>query len=265
MRFGKQVSIGFKGYFKAIALLFSKGFMKYMIFPLLLNILIFWVGLSFVADAAEWASHAFMNLINISEGGFWGSETLKGFTSGFIKTVVYLLFLVSFVFFGGFIIIIIMSPLFSIISEKTEYVLTEGSIDYPFELKQFLIDIFRGIGIAIRNMAFEFGIMIVVFIAGIILSFISWLGVFFMFFVSAYFYGFSYMDYTNERHKRTLKNSVKFMRKYKWVAIVNGSLFAFVLFIPWLGVALSAFVAVISVIAGTVSMLEIKKIEDTEL
>ncbi len=265
MRFGKQVSIGFKGYFKAISLLFSKGFMKYMIFPLLLNILIFWLGLSLVIDAAGWASDAFANWINISDGSFWGSETLKGFTSGLIKTIVYVMFLVSFVFFGGFVIIIIMSPLFSIISEKTEYVLTEGGIDYPFEFKQFMIDVFRGVGIAIRNMALEMGILIIVFIAGIILSFISWLGVIFMFFVSAYFYGFSYMDYTNERHKRSLKDSVKFMRKYKWVAIVNGSLFAFVLFIPWLGVALSAFVAVISVIAGTVSMLEIKKIEDAQI
>jgi len=265
MRFGKQVSIGFKGYFKAIELLFSKGFMKYMIFPLLLNILIFWVGLSFVIDAADWARDTFMNWINIGDGAFWGSETIKGISSALIKTIVYIMFLVSFVFFGGFVIIIIMSPLFSIISEKTEYVLTEGGIDYPFEFKQFIIDVFRGIGIALRNMAFELGIMIIVFIAGIILSFISWIGVIFMFFVSSYFYGFSYMDYTNERHKRNLKTSVKFMRKYKWVAIVNGSLFAFVLFIPWLGVALSAFVAVISVIAGTVSMIEIKKIEDAQI
>ncbi len=265
MRFSKQVAIGFKGYFKAIGLLFSKGFIKYMIFPLLFNILIFGLGLSLVKDAADWASEAFINWINIREGSFFGSGALKWLSSGLVEVVIYILFLVSFVFFGGFIIIIIMSPLFSIISEKTEYVLSEGGIDYPFEFKQFIIDIFRGIGIAVRNMAFELGIMILVFMAGIILSFISWIGVIFMFFVSAYFYGFSYMDYTNERHKRKLKDSVQFMRKYKWVAIVNGSLFAFVLFIPWLGVALSAFVAVISVIAGTVSMIEIKKVEDAQI
>ncbi|MCF6364622.1 MAG: EI24 domain-containing protein [Bacteroidales bacterium] len=265
MIFRKQVAIGFKGYFKAIELLFSKGFIKYMIFPLLLNVLFFWLGISFVKDAADWASDAFVNWINIGEGNFWGAGALKWLSSGLIEIIIYSLFFITFVYFGGFVIIIILSPLFSIISEKTEYVLSEGGIDYPFELKQFIIDVFRGIGIAIRNVLLETGIMILIFIAGIILSFISWLGVIFMFFVSSYFYGFSYMDYTNERHKRKLKDSVKHIRKYKWVAIVNGSLFAFVLFIPWLGTALSAFIAVISVIAGTVSMLEIKKIEDIEI
>ena len=72
------------------------------------------------------------------------------------------------------------------------------------------------------------------------------------------------MDYSNERYKRNIKESVTFMRKYKWVAVVNGSLFALVLFIPYIGVALSAFIAVISVIAGTASMVEIKKLEDAE-
>ena len=62
-----------------------------------------------------------------------------------------------------------------------------------------------------------------------------------------------------------MKESVTFMRKYKWVAIVNGSFFAVVLFIPYIGVALSAFVAVLSVIAATASMIEIKKREDEEI
>jgi CysZ protein len=85
-----------------------------------------------------------------------------------------------------------------------------------------------------------------------------------MFFVSSYFYGFSYLDYSNERYKRNIKESVQFMRKYKWVAIVNGSFFAVILFIPYIGSALSAFISVLSVIAATVSMVEIRKIEDAE-
>ncbi|NOZ34364.1 MAG: hypothetical protein GXO80_03580 [Chlorobi bacterium] len=264
MNFGKQISIGFKGYFKALDLLFSKGFMKYMFFPLLLNILIFWIGMSEVVDLAVTARHAFMDWINIGNADFWGSEVLKGALSGIITALIYVLFFISFTYLGGYLIVIILSPLFSVISEKTEKILTHGNSDYPFEIKQFFRDVFRGIGIAIRNVLFETGIMILIFTAGFILSFISWIGVIFMFLITSYFYGFSYMDYSNERYKRNIKESVSFMRKYKWVAVVNGSLFALVLFIPYIGVALSAFVAVISVIAGTASMVEIKKIEDAE-
>jgi CysZ protein len=265
MRFGRQIGIGFNGYFKALNLLFTKGFMKYMLFPLLLNILIFSVGLGFIKELAELASDSFVNWIHISKGDFWGAETLGRFSKGLVAVLVYVTFLFIFMYFGGYLIIIILSPVFSFISEKTEHVLTDHAYDYPFSFKQLMIDILRGLGIAIRNVTFETLIMIAVFIGGIILSFLSWAGVIFMFFVSSFFYGFSYMDYSNERYKRNIKESVKFMRKYKWVAIVNGSLFAVVLFIPYIGVALSAFISVISVIAATVSMVEIRKIEDSNL
>ncbi len=264
MTFGKQISIGFKGYFKATELLFSKGFMKYMLFPLLLNILIFWVGMSQITDLAVTLRQSFLDWTALNNADFLGAEYLKDALSGIITVIIYVFFFISFAYLGGYIIIMLMSPLFSVISEKTEKVITGQSIDYPFEIKQFAKDVFRGLGIAARNVLFETGVMILVFIAGLILSFISWVGIIFMFFISSYFYGFSYMDYSNERYRRSIKESVSFMRKYKWVAVVNGSLFALVLFIPYIGVALSAFIAVISVIAGTASMVEIKKIEDAE-
>jgi CysZ protein len=264
MGFWKQIGMGFNGYFKAMNLLFTKGFMKYMFFPLLINIVIFSVGLGFIKDLAGLASDSFVNWIHISEGDFWAAGALAKISKGFIAVMVYVMFLFVFVYFGGYIIIIILSPVFSIISEKAEHVLTNHAYDYPFSFKQLMIDIVRGLGIALRNVTYETLIMIAVFIGGILLSFISWVGVIFMFFVSSYFYGFSYMDYSNERYKRNIKESVKFMRKYRWVAIVNGSMFALVLFIPYIGAALSAFVSVLSVIAATVSMVEIRKIEEAE-
>ncbi len=262
MGFWKQIGIGFGGYFKALNLLFTKGFFKYMFFPLLLNIIIFWVGLSFIVDLADLASNSFVDWINISEGDFWGAGTLSLISKGLISFIVYVLFLFIFVYFGGYLIIIILSPVFSIISEKAEHVLTNHAYDYPFSFKQLIKDIGRGIGLALRNVTYESLIMVAVFIGGIILSFVSWIGVIFMFFVSSYFYGFSYMDYSNERYKRNIRESVKFTRKYKWVAVVNGSMFALVLFIPYIGTALSAFVSVLSVIAATASMVEIRNIEE---
>jgi len=265
MGFWKQIGIGFKGYFKALRLIFTWKFFRYMFFPLLLNILIFWIGLSFISDLAVDARDWFKEWINLEGAEFWGSGFLRGTVSVIVTSLFFVLFFVTFMYFGGYLIIIILSPLFSVISERAEHALTDHAYDYPFEFKQLIKDVFRGIGIAIRNVAVETGFMILMFIIGLILSFISWIGVIFMFFVTSYFYGFSYMDYSNERYKRNLKESVKFMRKYKWVAIVNGSFFTVILFIPYIGVALSAFVAVLSVIAATASMVEIKKKEDEEI
>ncbi len=262
MGFWRQIGVGFNGYFKALNLLFTKGFIKYMIFPLLLNIIIFWVGISIIKDLADLASDAFVNWLNIGKGDFWGAAALLKFSQGLVAVLVYVMFLFVFVYFGGYLIIIILSPVFSIISERAEHVLTNRAHDYPFNLSQLLSDIVRGIGIALRNVTYETLIMIAVFIVGIILSFLSWVGIIFMFFISSYFYGFSYMDYSNERYRKNIKESVRFIRKYKWVAIVNGSLFALVLFIPYIGTLLSAFISIISVIAATASMVELRKIEE---
>ena len=265
MTISKQIAIGFKGYFKALELLFTKGFMKFMIFPLLLNIAIFWFGIEQISNLTTIARESFINWIDIANANFWGASFLQGALSGVITIIIYIIFFISFAIFGGYIILILLSPLFSIISEKTEKTLSKEDLNYPFNLKYFVNDILRGVGIALRNVLIEFGILILVFIIGLILSFISWAGAIFMFFVSAYFFGFSYMDYTNERDRLSIKESVSFMRKYKWVAIVNGSLFALILFIPYIGIALSAFVAIISVIAGAASMYEIKSFEDAKI
>jgi len=258
----QQIKLGLQGYSVAFKLIFKNGFLKYMIFPFLLNIIIFWIGTSFIIDMADKAQEALINLINLEQATFWGSEFLNSALSGLVKTLIYIAFIITFVYIGGYIIIIIMAPVFSLISEKTEITTTTNNDDFPFNFKQFIKDIFRGVGIAIRNMSIELGIMVVVIIVGFV-PIIGWFGPIVMFFISAYFFGFSYMDYTNERHKRSMKESIYFIRKYKWVAITNGAIFSFSLIIPYCGIALSAFIAILSVIAGTVSTIELNKYENS--
>ena len=141
------------------------------------------------------------------------------------------------------------------ISEKVDNILTGN--EYPFKLIQIIKDIFRGIGIAIRNLVLEIIIMLFGSILNLI-PIIGWLSRILLLLVPSYFYGFSFMDYTNERKKRDIKESVSLMRKYKWVAITNGGVFAISLLIPFL----SLFVAILTVIAGTVAMDEIEKREE---
>lgn len=50
-----------------------------------------------------------------------------------------------------------------------------------------------------------------------------------------------------------LKQSVRFMRLNKGIAIANGSIFALVMYIPFCGVTFAGFVAIISVVAATIS------------
>ena len=122
----------------------------------------------------------------------------------------------------------------------------------------------RGIIIAIRNFALEMLAIVLLFF----LSFVPVIGLLstpILFVVSSYFYGFSFLDYTAERRRLKLKESIFFINRNKGLVITNGSLFAGALLIPIIGVSLSGFLAIISTVAATISILEKEKSEGTIL
>lgn len=257
MKFFNDIGNGLAAYPKAIGLIFSKGLWWYFIFPILLNI-IFLIGGFYGIDVLtktiqEWVT----SFLSEDSEPLFGLEILqtlglyfKKIAGGFIWLFLKVIFFFVFATFGGYIVIICLSPIFAILSEKTEEILTGKK--YPFNADQFMRDIVRGILIAFRNLFIETLFIILFFI----LSFIPLVGqvaAIIMFFISAYFYGFSFIDYYLERQKFNLKQSVRFMRLNKGIAIANGSIFALVMYIPICGVTFAGFVAIISVVAATIS------------
>jgi CysZ protein len=151
-----------------------------------------------------------------------------------------------------------MSPFLAYLSEKTEKIITGN--DYPFNLSQFINDVIRGILLALRNFCMEMLISIVFFLcsfftAAMAAPFVSVI----LFLVSAYFYGFSFIDYTNERRKLSVSESVRYVRQRKAMSCGHGFVFALLLYVPVLGVALSSFYAIIATVAATIHVLDIEK------
>ena len=64
------------------------------------------------------------------------------------------------------------------------------------------------------------------------------------------------MDYSNERRRLNVKQSVAEIRQNKGLAIGIGFLFSLSLLIPVVGAFFSAFVAVVAVVAATLVMIE---------
>ncbi len=259
MTVGNQISIAFKGYGKAFNLAFKRGYAKYFLYPLLINLLLFVGGMTAVGGLSSTAAEHFEMWIGLQGADFWGAEFLSGALSGVIWLLVKILFFFIFAYYGGFIVMIVMSPILSVISEKVEKEYL-GEVDYPFNFKQLVKDVLRGLAITIRNMFFETLFLILTFVLSFI-PVIGWLMPIVMFFISGYFFGFSYMDYTNERHGRNLRASVRYVRKYKWIAVVNGAVFSLSLMVPFCGVVVSTFFAILSVMAATVSMVTIESSE----
>ena len=75
------------------------------------------------------------------------------------------------------------------------------------------------------------------------------------------------MDYSNERRKRNISQSVRILRKYKWVVIGNGMVLSLLIIMPLCGIGtlLAPFAAIVSVVAGAVAMEKINELENAAI
>jgi CysZ protein len=167
--------------------------------------------------------------------GFWENVRRGGLVIG--EMVVFLILKISLIYLffraNKYIVLIFLSPIMAFLSERTEEIVTGNS--YPFVLKQFIKDICRGIIVAIRNFALEMSITIMLLLIGLFLPIVSPFVSILLFFIGAYFYGFSTFDYINERKKRSIKESVRYLRANKGAVIGNGSMLSLFMLIPIIG------------------------------
>ncbi len=147
-----------------------------------------------------------------------------------------------------YLFLIIGSPLFAYLSEKTESII--AGKDYPFSWSQLFKDMARGIKLALRNTLWQ----TVYSVSLLILSFfpvVGWVTPVIVLFVECYYYGFSMLDYSCERHKLSPTESIEFIGKHKGLAIGNGIIFYLMHLVPILGWVLAPAYAVI---AATISL-----------
>ncbi len=253
MTFWKGLKTGINNYSKGFKFIFHHHLGYYFLFPLLLNIALFILGYVSILSLSSHFFTIFSSWTHMDSWEFWGAGFISKAILIILHLVIRILFIITFAYTGGYSIVIILSPVYACLSEKTEKILTGN--DYPFSFIQFIKDIWRGIMLAIRNFAIEMILTIGLFI----LSFIPLVGLFTgitLFIITSYFYGFSFIDYSLERRKMDLKTSVSFVKENKGIAIGNGLIFAFILLIPYIGVLLSGFISIISVVAATISTIE---------
>ncbi len=246
MKSTKQFGIGAKSYIEAFSFIVKNKLAWSFLIPVALTILILISGQVLISQFSGYIEHLVTGSIGLDENSFWGS-----LISTSISWLLHIIAFIIFAFISGYIVIILMSPLLAYLSEKTESILLGK--EYKSDLLQFIKDVIRGILITLRNLFIELLLLFLMFLVSFI-PVIGLLGTVIVFFISAYFYGFSFIDFSNERHKLNVRKSVKLVRKHKWVAIGNGTVYSLFLFIPVLNIFISLFVSIVAVVAATIAM-----------
>ena len=256
--------------FKAFSVLFEKGLWPYMLVFLFLWLLL-WVlsiyGLFILADGiSNWMSK-YIDLNAIPEEGHWLSF-IKPYLIGTFKVIVKIIFKLLFWFISAtfikYVLLMVLSPVFSLLSEKTEQKLT-GNV-YSFSFIQLVKDSVRGILISLRNMLLEYFFIFCCFILCVFFPPIVVCIAPFLLLLGWYYVGFSLLDYNCERHKYSILKSINFIRKNKGTACGIGFVYSVFMALPFMpGSVLGImFGPSLGVVGGAISFLEITKTEIRE-
>lgn len=252
----KEIIISLQSYYKAHQFIREHKLWKWIIIPGIIYTILFIVSMYFFLHTAN----SFNEWLTLKTGlKAWLDRMHSGLLGFFFTLAALALLLIQLMLYFSlfkYVWLIIGSPVFAYLSEKTDAII-QGH-EYPFSFKQLLKDMARGIKIAVRNALWQTVYMIsllllsLVPIAGMAVPVVALL-------VECYYYGFSMLDYNCERRKMNAQESVYYIGDHKGLAIGNGLVFYLIHLLPVIGWVLAPAYAVI---AATLSMHEIKPAEN---
>ncbi len=258
MLFLEFIAENISSFIKSFPLTF-KHFKWFLLIPILLYVIILYITFSIESSIYQYTSEKIFSYLNISNEDNWFFKALQFLLQGILFLLFKLVFFFVFYFISGNIILIILSPVLSYISEKSEKIIRNKT--YNFNLSKLVKQIARSILLSLRNITIQLlliiGIIIISFIP-IIGWIISPFSLVLIILINAYFLGFSFLDYSFERKELTINQSILIVRKNKGLAIGYGLIFYLTSLIPFIGGLLAPFFAIFITVAATISVEKMK-------
>jgi CysZ protein len=244
----KEIIIAIQSYGDAHRFIVKHRLWQWILIPGLIYAILFFSGMAVFWKSSDFIIEKILGIsgLNDAKGIF---KFILIFSSVILKIILMLLYFSLF----KYLFLIIGSPLFAYLSEKTEAII-EGK-DFPFSFKQLMHDIARGIKIALRNTLWQTVYTISILILSLI-PVIGWFTPFFALLIECYYFGFSMLDYSCERNKLSTSQSIAFIGRHKGLAIGNGIVFYLMHMVIFVGWILAPSYAVV---AATLSLLKTKE------
>jgi CysZ protein len=248
----KEIIIAIQSYFDAHRFIKEHRLWKWILIPGIIYTLLFILGMYVFWNSSDSAVTLLSRTIGLEA---WLQRQRSEWLSFlFVMIGMMLRLLLVFFYFSLFkyLFLIIGSPVFAYLSEKTSSII-EGR-DFPFSMSQLLKDAWRGIKLALRNSLWQAFYVILLLVLSLV-PLAGWVTPLIALFVECYYYGFSMMDYSCERNKMSPAASISFISRHKGLAVGNGLIFYLmhgVIIIGWI------LAPAYAVIAATLSLHRIK-------
>lgn len=151
------------------------------------------------------------------------------------------------------LVLIIAGPFMSPLSEKIEAYISGEPYEGAFSVGRAFREMARGLGINVRNLAWELFLSLLLIILGFAIPIVAPAVPFLIFFVQAYYAGFGNMDFTLERHMG-YRDSILFVGDFRGLALGNGTIYMLMLF-TGVGFVFALPLGTIAATLGTVERL----------
>ena len=249
----KDIIVAIQSYHQAHGFIVKHRLWKWILIPGIIYMLLFCAGIYLFWISSGNAIDYFLSISGLKKWVITMEGSWLKFLFIFGQVILQLVLIMFYFSLFKFLFLIIGSPLFAYLSEKTEAIM-EGK-DFPFSFSQLLKDIARGIKLALRN-AFWQTIYIVSILILSFIPFFGWFTPLFALMIECYYLGFSMLDYSCERNKLSASQSVAFISAHKGLAIGNGIVFYLMHLVLIVGWVLAPSYAVI---AATISIYKTRR------
>jgi CysZ protein len=218
----KEIVIAVQSWGEAHRFIQQHRLFKWIIIPGIIYTFLFIAGMFIFWQSADSVWSWVSSQLNIES---WLQKARSEWLSFLFVMTGVMLRLVSVLFYFSFfkyLILIIGSPIFAYLSEKTEAIIDgkEHSFNWP-ELKK---DCIRNSKLALRNCGWQSVYLIALILLSLIPA-IGWITPIIALLMECYYFGFSMLDYSFARINFTPVQSIAFTGRHKGLAIGNGLLF----------------------------------------
>lgn len=250
----KDIIIAIQSYQEAHRFIVKHRLWKWILIPGFLYSVLFCAGIYLFWISSGQAIDSLFSITGLKKWMYTIEGSWLKFLFIFGQVILQLVLLLFYFSLFKFLFLIIGSPLFAYLSEKTEAIM-EGR-DFPFSFAQLLKDIARGIKLALRNALWQTVYTLSILILSFI-PFVGWFTPLIALIIECYYLGFAMLDYSCERNKLSTSQSIEFIGKHKGLAVGNGIVFYLMHAIIIAGWILAPSYAVV---AATISFYKTKQV-----
>ena len=249
----KEIIISIQSYIEAHQFIRRHRLWKWIVIPGVIYTLLFMVGMYFFLQSTNEAVAFLSRQIGIP--AWLEQQHSEGLHFLFLMAglILQLIFVFFYLSLFKYLFLILGSPVFAYLSEKTASIL-EGR-DYPFSWPQLLHDAWRGVRLALRNTLWQTVYMLSLLLLSLV-PVVGWIAPLIALFIECYYYGFSMLDYSCERNKLSPSESIDYIGRHRGLAIGNGIMFLLMHGVVLVGWVLAPAYAVV---AATLSLHKMGK------